>query len=63
MTSVIEKIVSEHSETAHTYGKITALYEILNIIQGQIAERFPYEVLDIIQKRIDELESTLPTDK
>ncbi len=47
MTSVIEKIVSEHSETANTYGKLTALYEILNVIQ----------------EKINELESKLDSDK
>ena len=34
----IEKLVSEHSQTANTYGKLTALYGILNVIQEQINE-------------------------
>jgi len=44
---VIAKIISEHSETANTYGKLTALYEILNVIQ----------------EKINELESKLDSDK
>lgn len=36
MTSVIEKIVSEHADTANNYGKLTALYQVLNYIQREI---------------------------
>jgi len=36
MTSVIEKIVSEHADTANTYGKLTALYQVLNYVQTEI---------------------------
>jgi hypothetical protein len=44
MTSVIEKIIQEQTETATTYSKLTVLYQLLNHLQ----------------KMINELESKLP---
>mgnify|MGYP005990935011 CR=1 FL=1 len=38
MTSVIEKIVKEGNDTANTYGKLTALYQVLNFVQTRINE-------------------------
>jgi hypothetical protein len=47
MESVIEKIIQEQTETASTYSKLTILYQLLNHIQ----------------KMINELESKLPPEE
>ena len=47
MTSVIEKIIQEQTETATTYSKLTVLYQLLNHLQ----------------KMINELESKLPPEE
>ena len=38
MTSVIEKITQEQIETAGTYSKLTIVYQLLNHIQRMINE-------------------------
>mgnify|MGYP000844838989 FL=1 len=36
MTYVVQEIIKKNTDTANNYGKLTALYQVLNYIQREI---------------------------